>query len=78
MPSVGWGIQVLWDFQIQTDKMAVPNRPDMLGNDKQEKKGLVVGFAIRSNSSIRTKENKKACGDKKTLRALTQKLGEWL
>ena len=53
------GVKVLWDFQIQTDKMLMTNQPDMVVVDKQEKKAPVVDLAIPNDSNIRKKEHKK-------------------
>ena len=40
-----WG-KILWDFQIQTDKMVVANQPDIVMVDNWDKKAVVVDVAI--------------------------------
>lgn len=35
------------------------NQPDIIAEDKQERKAVVVNFAIPSDSNIRMKEQKK-------------------
>ena len=50
-------VRILWDFQIQTNKMVVANQLDILIVIKQEKKAIVVDDAIPSDSNIRTKEH---------------------
>ena len=37
--------KILWDFQIQTDKMMAANQTDIATGDKQDKKILVVDVA---------------------------------
>ncbi|TWW59398.1 hypothetical protein D4764_06G0009280 [Takifugu flavidus] len=51
--------KILWDFQIQTDKMVVANQPDIVVVDKHQKTVVVIDVAIPSDSSIRKKEHKK-------------------
>ena len=38
--------KILWDFQIQTDKMVVANQPDIVMVDNWDKKAVVVDVAI--------------------------------
>lgn len=60
-PNVVENVQakILWDFQIQTDKMVVANQPDIVEVNKQQKKAEVTDVAIRSDSNIRKKECEK-------------------
>lgn len=51
--------KILWDFQIQTDKMVMANQPDIVVMDKQQKTVVVVDVAIPSDSNIRKKEQEK-------------------
>ncbi len=51
--------KILWDFQIQTDKMVVANQPDIVVVDKQWKKAVVIDVAMLSDSNIRKKEHQK-------------------
>lgn len=45
---------ILWDFQ-----MVKANQPDIVVVDKQQKKAVVIGVAIPSDTNIRKKEDKK-------------------
>ena len=51
--------KILWDFQIQTDKLVMANQPDIVLIDKQQKKAVVIDVAIPSDSNIRKKEHEK-------------------
>ncbi|TWW73485.1 hypothetical protein D4764_15G0008790 [Takifugu flavidus] len=51
--------KILWDFQIQTDKMVVANQPDIVVVDKHRKTVVVIDVAIPSDSNIRKKEHEK-------------------
>ncbi|TWW62748.1 hypothetical protein D4764_04G0013950 [Takifugu flavidus] len=51
--------KILWDFQIQTDKMVVANQPDRVVVDKHRKTVVVIDVAIPSDSNIRKKEHEK-------------------
>ncbi|TWW64336.1 hypothetical protein D4764_03G0013440 [Takifugu flavidus] len=51
--------KMLWDFQIQTDKMVVANQPDIVVVDKPQNTVVVIDVAIPSDSNIRKKEHKK-------------------
>ena len=50
---------MLWDFQIQTDKLVMANQPDIVLINKQQKKAVVIDVAIPSDSNIRKKEHEK-------------------
>ncbi|XP_055359974.1 uncharacterized protein LOC129603341 [Betta splendens] len=51
--------KILWDFQIQTDRMVIVNQPDIVVVDKEQRKAVVVDVAIPSNGNIRKKEHEK-------------------
>ncbi|XP_054913489.1 uncharacterized protein LOC129377515 [Poeciliopsis prolifica] len=51
--------KILWDFQIQTDKMVMANQPDIVVVDKHQRKAVVVDVAIPSDCNIRKKEHEK-------------------
>ena len=43
--------EVLWDFQIQTDKQVMANHTDIVVIDKLQKKVVVIDVAIPSDLS---------------------------
>ncbi|TWW67382.1 hypothetical protein D4764_02G0004230 [Takifugu flavidus] len=49
--------KILWDFQIQTDKMVVANQPDIVVVDKHRKTVVVIDVAIPSDSNIKKNTN---------------------
>ncbi|KAK7881151.1 hypothetical protein WMY93_029560 [Mugilogobius chulae] len=51
--------KILWDFQIQTDRMVMANQPDIVVVDKEQRKAVVVDVAIPSDGNIRRKEHEK-------------------
>uniref|UniRef100_A0A669EZW7 Reverse transcriptase domain-containing protein n=1 Tax=Oreochromis niloticus TaxID=8128 RepID=A0A669EZW7_ORENI len=51
--------KILWDFQMQTDKMVVANQPDIVVVDKQKKTAVVIDVAVPNDSNIRKKEHEK-------------------
>ncbi|XP_051931065.1 uncharacterized protein LOC127607055 [Hippocampus zosterae] len=51
--------KILWDFQIQTDKMVMANQPDIVIIDKGQRKAVVVDIAVPSDGNIRKKEHEK-------------------
>ncbi|TWW66946.1 hypothetical protein D4764_20G0009780 [Takifugu flavidus] len=51
--------KILWDFQIQTDKMVVANQPDIVVVDKHQKRVVVIDVAIPSDSNFRKKEHER-------------------
>ena len=48
--------KILWDFQIETDKMVVADQSDIMVVDKLHKKEVAVDIAIPRDSSSRKKE----------------------
>ncbi|XP_078791071.1 uncharacterized protein LOC111949134 [Oryzias latipes] len=51
--------KILWDFQIQTDRMGTANQPDIVEVDKEQRKAIVVDVAVPSDGNIRKKEHEK-------------------
>ncbi|XP_051916213.1 uncharacterized protein LOC127597287 isoform X2 [Hippocampus zosterae] len=51
--------KIMWDFQIQTDKMVMANQPDIVIIDKGQRKAVVVDVAVPSDGNIRKKEHEK-------------------
>ena len=47
-------VKILWDFQIQTDKLAIANQPEIVAVDKHLRTA-VVDVAIPSDGNIRKK-----------------------
>lgn len=45
--------KILWDFEIQTDKMVVAIQPDIVVVNKKEKNAVVVDIKIPSESGRR-------------------------
>ena len=52
-------IKILWDFQIQTDRLVMANQPDIVVVDKHQRTAVVVDLAIPSVSNIGRKEHEK-------------------
>ncbi|KAK1798039.1 hypothetical protein P4O66_000539 [Electrophorus voltai] len=52
-------VKILWDFQIQADKMVMANQLDIVFVDKQQKSAVVIDVSIPSDCNIRKKEHKK-------------------
>lgn len=51
--------KILWEFQIQVDKLVMGNQPDIVVMDKQRKMTAVTDVEMPSESKIRKKEHKK-------------------
>ncbi len=51
--------KMLWDLQIQTDKLVIASQPDIVFIDKQQKMAVVIDVAIPSDSNITKKEQEK-------------------
>lgn len=60
-PKVGENGQakILWDFQIQADKLVMADKPDIALIDNQQRRAVVIDIMILSNSNVRKKENRK-------------------
>ena len=52
-------VKILWDFEIQADKLVMANQPDTLVVDKHQRTAVVVNVAILTDSNIRKREHKK-------------------
>ena len=52
-------VKILWDLQIQTNKLVMANQPDIVVVDKHQRTAVVVDVTITSNSNIRKKEHEK-------------------
>ena len=48
---------ILWVFRTHTDKMLMPNHPDIFMIDKYDKRVIVVDVAIPSDRNIKMKTN---------------------
>ena len=51
-------VNILWNFQVQIDKLVMANQPDIVVVDKRQR-AAEVDVAIPGNSSIRKKEHEK-------------------
>ena len=51
--------EILWDFQIQTDKLVMAEPQDIVLMHKMQKKAVVIDVEILSVSNIRKKEHGK-------------------
>lgn len=49
--------ELQWDIQIQTDKQAMANQPD-IGVQKQDKKAVLIGVLFLSNLNIKKEHEK--------------------
>ena len=52
-------VKILWDFQIQTDKLVMANQPDMVVVDKHQRTEVMVQVAIPGDGNIKKKEHEK-------------------
>ena len=52
-------VKILWDFNIQTDRIIEHHRPDITGIDKTCRKCLIVYVAIPGDQNVAKKEFKK-------------------
>ena len=50
-------VKLLWDFQIQNDKLVMANQPDIVVVDKHQRTAVVVDVAILNYSNIGKKEH---------------------
>ena len=51
--------KILWDFDIQTDKVIEQWRPDIVCINKQKRKCQITDFAIPGDQNIAIKEQEK-------------------
>ena len=52
-------IQLLWDFEVQTDHHIEARRPDLIIVDKEKKTCQIVDFAIPGDHRVEMKEREK-------------------
>ena len=52
-------VKVLWDFNIQTDRVIEARRPDLVIIDKEKKQVHIVDFAVPFDSRVVEKEKEK-------------------
>ena len=52
-------VQILWDFKIQTKKELKPNKPDIVGLDKQKRTCMIIDVACPSDISVQKKGKEK-------------------
>ena len=52
-------VKILWDFQIQTDKLVMAIQADMVVVDEHQRTAVVLDVAIWCDSTNRKKELKK-------------------
>ena len=45
--------RILWDLQIQTDKLVLANQPDIMLIEKEQRKAVLIDVAIPCDSNIR-------------------------
>ena len=60
----------LWDFEIQTDKLTLARRPDLIAINNKKKTCKIVDFAVPSDNRIKHKE----CEKKDKYRGLAREL----
>ena len=51
--------KLLWDFNIQTDHLISPRRPDLIITNKKKRIWKIVDFAVPADHRINLKESKK-------------------
>ena len=49
----------MWSFNIQTNHVIEPRRPDLVVVDKKERSCKITGFAVPADSRIEEKEKDK-------------------
>ena len=52
-------VKILWDFQLQADKLMMANQPDVVVVDKRQRTAVVEDVAIPRDGNIRKKEHEK-------------------
>ena len=50
--------KILWDFQVQTNKLMMANQPDFVVVNKLQKEAVVIGV-VPSDSNIKKKKHEK-------------------
>ena len=51
--------KILWDFNIQTDKVIQARRPDIVVIDKETKTAVIIDVAVPSDRNVTAKEEEK-------------------
>ena len=51
--------QVVWDFNVQCDRMAEARSPDIIFVDKQAKEAKIIDVAIPGDTRVKDKELEK-------------------
>ena len=51
--------KILWDFNIQTDRVIEARRPDLFIVDKEEKSCKIIDFAVAGGRRVEEKEKDK-------------------
>ena len=52
-------IKVLWDINIQCEKLIEARRPDLIVIDKKEQKGIIIDIAVPTDVIVDQKEKEK-------------------
>ena len=52
-------VKVLWDINIQCDNVIEARRPDIIVNDKKERKAIFIDIAIPADVKVGKKEREK-------------------
>ena len=50
------GFKVLWDFNVQCDRMVEARRPDIIFVDKQAKEAKIIDITIPGDAQVKDKE----------------------
>ena len=53
------GFKVLWDFNVQCDRMVEARRPDIIFVDKQAREAKIIDIAIPGDARVKDKELEK-------------------
>ena len=51
--------KILWDFNIQTDKVIEARRPDILVLDKRNKAATIIDIAVPTDRNVKDKQDEK-------------------
>ena len=51
--------RLLWDFEIQTDRLISARRPDLIIINRKTRTGKIVDFAVPADRWLKLKENEK-------------------
>lgn len=54
--------KIMWDFQIQTEKLVIANHPNIVLVEKQRKMAVVIHVSLPSDSNVRRKEHENTQG----------------